>query len=137
MIFSRFDDLGVLARTLWGEARGEGRDGMEAVACVVLNRIKSGLTWWGSDVRTVCLCPWQFSCWNQRDPNRPLLEAVTEADAAFAVALDVARRAMAGDLPDRVNGATHYYDRRLPEPPYWAVGREPLATVGHHVFFMA
>ena len=28
----------VLARTLWAEARGEGQAGMEAVACVILNR---------------------------------------------------------------------------------------------------
>ena len=29
--------MNVLARTLWGEARGEGRVGMEAVASVILS----------------------------------------------------------------------------------------------------
>ena len=32
--------IDVLARTIWGEARGEGTSGMSAVACVVINRVK-------------------------------------------------------------------------------------------------
>ena len=32
-------DLDILARTIYGEARGEGQEGMEAVACVVIVRI--------------------------------------------------------------------------------------------------
>ena len=35
------DDLQILARTLFGEARGEGDEGIEAVACVVMNRFKA------------------------------------------------------------------------------------------------
>ena len=34
------DDVDILARTIYGEARGEGQEGMEAVACVVMNRYK-------------------------------------------------------------------------------------------------
>ena len=33
-------EIDVLARTLWGEARGEGTAGMQAVASVILNRVK-------------------------------------------------------------------------------------------------
>ncbi len=64
----------VLARTLWGEARSEGHVGMEAVASVVLNRVKvardhGGKYWWGANIVQVCQKPYQFSCWNRSDPN--------------------------------------------------------------------
>lgn len=36
------EDIDTLARTVWGEARGESLLGKEAVACVILNRHKSG-----------------------------------------------------------------------------------------------
>lgn len=125
----------VMARTLWGEARGEGDTGMEAVASVIINRINSGITWWGSDVKSVCLAPYQFSCWNKSDPNLPKLVAVTQADPAYASALDIASRAINGDLADATGAATNYYDRRMPEPPKWALGLNPTAEIGHHLFF--
>lgn len=41
----------ILARTIYGEARGESISGMEAVASVVLNRVafanRRGRFWWG------------------------------------------------------------------------------------------
>lgn len=47
-------EIDVLARTLWGEARGEGSTGMEAVASVILNRVevakRRGHYWWGNKI---------------------------------------------------------------------------------------
>ena len=44
----------ILARTIYGEARGESISGMEAVASVVLNRVafakRRGRFWWGKFV---------------------------------------------------------------------------------------
>ena len=37
-----FDDLQIMARTLWGEARGDGQEGIEAVARVIINRYRAG-----------------------------------------------------------------------------------------------
>ena len=37
------NDQEVLARTLWGEARGEGPEGMTAVACTIMNRVNIDL----------------------------------------------------------------------------------------------
>ena len=36
------NDLQILARTLFGEARGDGDEEWEGVACVIMNRYKSG-----------------------------------------------------------------------------------------------
>lgn len=131
----QFDDTQILARTVWGEARGEGAAGMQAIANVVRNRANSGITWWGNDIRSCCLKPWQFSCWNKNDPNRPKLLSVTEDDPQFAQCLDFARSAAAGQISDNTNGATSYYDARMPTPPVWSVGKEPCAIIGHHRFY--
>lgn len=124
--------LDVLARTLWGEARGEGRAGMQAVACVILNRA-SDPGWWGRSVAEVCLKPWQFSCWLQSDPNRPKLLAVTAGERVFAQAQQIARAALAGELADYTFGATHYHVIDI--APAWAAGHTPCVLIGRHAFY--
>ena len=127
--------LDTLARTIYGEARSEGIAGMTAVAAVIVNRANHP-RWWGHDISNVCTTPWQFSCWNANDPNLPKLEAVTDADPAFAPALDIAARAVGGLLPDPTNGATSYYDvSMLQHSPYWSQGREPCAKIGRLIFY--
>lgn len=128
----------VLARTLFGEARGESVKGKEAVAAVVMNRVRrarerGGAYWWGATVEQVCLKPWQFSCWNQTDPNRAKIEAVGMDNRVFRTCVRIARRAVAGVIADPTGGATHYHVRDLAPP--WSRGRVPAAEIGGHVFF--
>ena len=130
---ARVEPVDTLARTLWGEARGEGGSGMQAVANVILNRAGAP-RWWGRDIVSVCRAPWQFSCWNVNDPNLPMMKRVTTADHWFRVALDIADRAVLGNLPDLTSRADHYYATWIP-PPHWARGRLPVATHGRHLFF--
>lgn len=127
--------LDILARTLWGEARGEGRLGMECVANVILNRRKSGVRWWGETVIDICLKPWQFSCWNKNDVNRAKLLSVDCEDPQFMVAYDVADKALNGYLPDMTHGSDSYHDRRMNPYPKWAEGIAPAATIKNHVFY--
>ena len=77
-------DRDILARTLWGEARGEGFDGQIAVAWTIRNRVFDGKakSWWGEGYAEVCLKPWQFSCWNQNDPNYVYLSGAKPIPAA-------------------------------------------------------
>jgi len=130
--------IDTLARTLCGEARGEGQAGMEAVAAVIMNRLAvaaehGGQYWWGSSTAAICQRPWQFSCWNEGDPNRPQLEAVAEDDLWFASALRIARRAAHGLLADPTGGATHYHHHAI--VPSWTIGRRPSASIGRHLFY--
>ncbi len=130
--------IDVLARTLWGEARGEGPMGMEAVACVILNRVavaqSYGSYWWGNDIISVCQKPYQFSCWNRSDPNYRRLLEVNDKNIHFATALRIARRAVSGTLNDITNAATHYYADTIAAPK-WAIGEKPTLKLGHHIFF--
>lgn len=123
----------ILARTLWAEARSEGRGGMEAVASVVLNRAAHP-RWWGHDIGTVCLKPRQFSCWNRDDPQFEAIRRVTIADPLFQVAHDVAAKAVAGEVLDRTGGADSYYAPAACATPVWGHG-PPCAVLGAHRFF--
>ncbi len=127
----------VLARTLYGEARGESLRGKEAVACVIMNRLHIATAQpghrWGSTVEEVCLSPWQFSCWNEDDPHRNALEAANEGDAVFASCVRIARRAVRNVLADPTGGATHYH--AMGALPFWARGQTPTAIIGGHVFY--
>lgn len=124
--------IDILARTLWGEARGEGSAGMQAVANVVMNRVLRG-GWWGTDIVSVCRKPYQFSCWNTGDPNRAAAAAVDGRDLYFATALRLARRAVLGALPDITGGADHYHAAGA--GPVWSRGETPTAVIGRHIFY--
>lgn len=130
--------IDVLARTLWAEARGEGEEGMKAVACVVLNRVAvadqyNGRYWWGNDIQSVCLKPWQFSCWNKNDPNLKKLLHVSMDDRSFVLALDIAKKAYEKQLKDFTNEATHYHTKYI--IPHWAKNQKPSAIIGKHIFY--
>lgn len=127
----------ILARTIYGEARGESISGQEAIASVVLNRVdfakRKGRYWWGSNIVDVCLSPKQFSCWNPKDPNRSLLEKADESDIGFCICKRIALRAVSGLLEDKTEGATHYHTRNL--RPRWSLGKIPCTEIGSHVFY--
>lgn len=131
-------DTDTLARTIYGEARGELVRGQEAVAAVVINRVRrarvrGGRYWWGATIEEVCHKPWQFSCWNPNDPNREKIRTVTAENRTFQTCLRVARRAVSGTLKDATGGATHYH--ALGAAPVWARRLAPCAEIGRHQFY--
>lgn len=136
-------DIDTLARTLYGEARGEDRQGKIAVACVVLNRVKKRIMAGyriigGVKVPTIdatCLKPWQFSCWNDNDPNKKIIQNVDLTNKRFAECYEIATMAANGELEDITKGATHYYNPKACNQPKWAKGKTPCVVLGHHLFF--
>ena len=129
------EQIDVMARTAWGEARGEGATGMQAVLNVIMNRTKKG-SWYGATPAEVCHKKAQFSCWNLNDPNRERMLAVTESDANFRTAKSLAKSAYAGTLPDITNGATHYLNpAALSSLPSWTRSLTKTAQLGNHVFY--
>lgn len=134
-------DIDILARTIWGEARGEGVAGMEAVAAVIMNRVNADLgkdgkpDWWGEGVEGVCRKPYQFSCWLPNDPNLDKLLSITSKDPWFAHAIEIAKRAVKGELPDPTGGSDHYCVDSVADKTAWAKGKTPVARIGRHLFF--
>lgn len=135
MLLDSFEQS-VAARTIWGEARGEGDEGMKAVAHVLLNRLKLGR--WGKTMGSVCLWPWQFSCWNVQDPNRPKMLGFHAMDLELGPPAAALAMAVTDDEQgvDPTGGATFYFNPKgLLRPPNWAIGKMPCAIIGNHQFF--
>jgi len=119
--------IDTLARTIIGEARGEGYLDMLAVACVVRERaLRPG--WWGRDVAGVCKAPRQFTCWDDHN-----LRAVESAHTLpqWSLALAAAKTAIRhmrdrdvyqlfgiGNVGD-IEIPTHYHDRSIGTPSAW------------------
>ena len=127
-------DFNVVALTCWGEARGEGRNGMQAVAEVVFNRANDPKGRWPALAAKVCKQPKQFSCWNRTDPNMPKLAFVTLNDEMFRDAYRSVLDAMAGG--SITFGANHYFSARM-GPPSWSEDMAETCQIGGHRFFRA
>jgi N-acetylmuramoyl-L-alanine amidase len=127
------DPLDTMARTVWGEARGEGERGMEAVAWVIKNRA-SRPCWWGNDIESVCRKAKQFSCWNIGNANYTKCAGVDDRDDAFRLAKKVCTRVLEGSAPYPTNGANHYYAKNI-RPPRWAREEMLCAEIGNHRFY--
>jgi spore germination cell wall hydrolase CwlJ-like protein len=137
-------DLDVMARTIWGEARGEGRLGMQAVANVIMNRYalvqrnKAYGVLWGRTIKQICQKPSQFSVWLTKDRNYVPMTTVTASDPLFAEALSIARMALSYTLADITKGATFYHTKQI--RPTWVVksgSPAPIKIVGNHMFYTA
>ncbi|VVO11893.1 cell wall hydrolase [Pseudomonas fluorescens] len=135
-------DRDILARTLWGEARGEGLAGQIAVAWTIRNRVEMDLhndgkpDWWGEGYAGVCQKAWQFSCWNKNDPNFPFLSGAKPISAAqYAQAQQAALGVIDGKQPDPTGGATHYYATTMPKAPAWTARAKQTLKLGRHIFF--
>ena len=139
--------LDVMARTIYGEARGESFQGKVEVAHTILNRVEIG-GWWGDTIIKVCLKPWQFSCWNVNDPNRDLLERINYCGNPYRAwdrgilrdCLYVAHGARRGFLQSNLGArATHYFAPSAFDGegswPKWVAGSKFLGSVGGHRFY--
>lgn len=142
----KIQDQVVLALCIWRENRGHGREGMQSVANVVMNRAAKR----GTSAYYECVRPVQFSSMTTKgDPELGLWPA--EGDAQWEMALDLAQSAAAGALADITDGATLYYAPHaivtdqtyrwldgtdIPFPKDWNLKVvKPLCSIGGQMFF--
>jgi spore germination cell wall hydrolase CwlJ-like protein len=125
----RARDLDCLTDAVYYEARGETKRGQQAVATVVLNRVKSP-----SFPKTVCGvvfqragggCQFSFACDGSMRRGR-------EQDA-WVDARHVAARALAGYVLRDIGSATHFHTTDV--APQWGPRMLRVAQVGLHVFY--
>lgn len=124
-------DLECLTQAAYYEARGEGREGMQAVVQVVLNRVRHpafpktvcGVVFQGSGRRTGC--QFSFTCDGSMRAPRQL--------AAWSRARDVAARALNGSVYGHVGTATHFHTTAV--SPVWRTSMIQVGQVGQHLFY--
>ncbi len=126
------NEIDLLARTIWAEARSEGERGMQAVANVIKNRADKG-GYFGRSIVDVATKDFQFSAWNIGDPNRSKLLAVTDENPEFRKALDIAKGVLKGTLSDITEGADHYHTYNI--NPSWAASLTKIKQIGDHIFY--
>ena len=120
----------LVARIVWGEARGEGLRGMMAVTNVIANRRAKGF---GSSLMTVATARSQFSAFNATDPNRASLLTVHVDDPQLVIARRLVGMAQDRALKDVTGGADHYHAIGI--HPSWADPDKVTATIGTHIFY--
>tara|TARA_R110001606_G_scaffold239423_1_gene387514 strand:+ start:43971 stop:45086 length:1116 start_codon:yes stop_codon:yes gene_type:complete len=124
-------DLECLTQAVYYEARGEGRDGMKAVAQVVLNRARHkafpnsvcGVVFQGAARRSGC--QFSFTC------NGSMRRGVNPV--AWNRARDVASKALSGSVFASVGNATHFHTTGV--SPGWRNSLIRVNQVGSHLFY--
>lgn len=132
------EDIEYMAKTIYAEARGESTEGKIAVGEVIRNRLLSSR--WPSSVKEVVLQPYQFSAWNEGDPNRKFLSQDIN-QTKFVEYIDIAREVLSRHYDKHANGADHYLNidatrrlRKNRDLPSWVEKLEERAKIGKHTF---
>lgn len=117
-------DLECMAEALYHEARGEGRQGQQAVAEVILNRVDSR-----SFPGTVCGVinqPSQFSY--TIGGAKPIRNK-----SAYLHARDIAAEALSGAPRRLTGGATYFHTPAV--SPAWSRRFQRTVQIGQHIFY--
>lgn len=123
--------FGLLADVVWHEARGESFEGKVAVAEVILERLRDPR--WPNDIEGVVLQPWQFSCFNENDPNSSKRPKPSDRTGwnAFRECCEAAAQAMGGS--NLTGQANHYVNLGVARPA-WYDQAKVTAVIGAHTF---
>lgn len=133
----------LMALTLLAEARGEDTVGRQMVASVIVNRRKFSLEWrathntecwWGETIREIILKPWQFSSWNENDPNRAKMPDFIH-HPLYPECLTIATAAISGNAEDFTKGAVNYLNPQTASPQKWATPDKLTVSHLHHDFY--
>ena len=124
------DAITCLARSIYWEAKGGASADMEAVASVVMNRLGHegfpdtvcAVVKQGSE-KHAC----QFSWWCDGRSDQ------AEEDAPYAIAKEIARKALNQQLTDRTHGAMYFHGKNV--SPDWAKEYIKTAETGKFLFY--
>lgn len=132
----------VVACTLWGEARSEEAQTIRYVAAVIYNRYANP-SWAGNSPKSVCLHRFQFSCWNEDDPNRKKMFEPLRWDsmATWKKCVGVAIELLDYEetikfMGKQLKGADSYFSPPLEKPPLaWGKDAKFCMKVGRLSFY--
>lgn len=108
---------------IYHEARGEGVDGMQAVALVTLNRAAQNDT-------TICDVVYKRKQFSWTNSVKHVRRKMTDN---YDTVHRVASAAVAGVIVDITSGATHYHTTSV--KPKWAKTLDKTGRIGQHIFY--
>jgi spore germination cell wall hydrolase CwlJ-like protein len=124
------DAITCLSRTIYWEARGKGAAGMEVIANVVMNRL--GCEGFPNTICEVVMqgreqgaCQFSWWCDGRSDDAKE--------DKSYAIAKDIARKALNRQLTDRTGGALYFHQRKA--TPSWSKKYIKTVEVAEFVFY--
>lgn len=123
-------DIDIVAKTLYGEGRNQSESARKDLASVIWERAKGDT----SKLKTECLKPKQFSCWN----NGPVVVDMKKESKVWQACLNLAKTMFNGSFTPTII-ADHYWAARGPwkldSPPYWADTNKFVDNRGDHDFY--
>ena len=123
------DPLTCLAVALFFETRGEPREGMEAVANVIINRVEDSR--YPDTACGVVNEPYAFSYTHDGLSDDPKRHTGYQDKLAWVQAQEVAKDALQGNLLGITS--THYHATNV--LPFWAKHYSLDTRVGNHLFY--
>ena len=117
--FKNDSDKVIIARMLFGEARNCSREEKRVIAYTAINRAKDGKKWNGETIKDSILKEWQYSCFNDNDPNKKKLMDPQRYDSKSWEECLTAADTVLGENSNSYNlGQTHYHTLAI--SPKWA-----------------
>lgn len=135
-------NLDLVAAVVKAEARGESSTGQTAVISVIMTRAqRSPFYNWSSDPNEVVKQPWQFSCLNEKDPNKKLIDVwLSNPRLYLDQELYLINEYRSGRAPNPVPGADHYLNPKTADKDALKLFERKfhkVADIGNHRFYEA
>lgn len=122
-------DTVLLARLIFGEARGSSLKEKISTAYTAVNRANDTIDWNGKDLKDAILKSYQYSCFNHDDPNREKVTDPMKYDStSWKECMKVAQGVLDKEYFDLTDGATFYHTKEI--QPYWMKSKE-ITKVDH------
>lgn len=137
--YNAFQAANIIARTIYAEARNDGKKGMAAVASVIYNRAKGDKEMFAK----ACLKPKQFACWGkltkeEADPKSfqvkipGSVKGIPQNEKLWKEAMAIAAD-MLSDAFRPITDANMYYNDKFASPE-WAKQLTNVKYIGSHKF---
>ena len=137
--YTALQSSNIIARTLYAEARNDGKVGMEAVASVIYNRAKGNK----DNFTKACLKPKQFSCWNkftkeEADPKNFKIKIPSSVnknkknEALWKEAMQIVADMLNGTFKPTTTANMYFNPQKC--SPKWANELTDVKMIGSHKF---
>ena len=137
--YTALQSSNIIARTLYAEARNDGKVGMEAVASVIYNRAKGNK----DNFTKACLKPKQFSCWNkftkeEADPKNFKVKIPSSVnknkknEALWKEAMQIVADMLNGTFKPTTTANMYFNPQKC--SPKWANELTDVKMIGSHKF---